>query len=123
MSEYNELIVDMAEQFRPDFLCAFKGSFVQAKTLALLRTKGIKLYNYYPDRVIFESRTYLGQSLSEYDCVFDTKSSWDGDAATRVKLRSCVFLPHGYDPDFHKPVDLTERDRLHYGCDVSLIAY
>jgi len=122
MREYNDLILDAAREFQPDFLLAFKGNLVQAETLQALRKQGIPLYNYYPDRVLMEAGTYLGQSLAEYDCFFDTKRSWDGDAGSKVRVRERVFLPHGYDPEVHKPLPLTDRDRAQYGCDVSLIA-
>src|SRR5437660_1081751 len=57
--EYNQLILDAAEKFQPDFLLAFKGPMVQRKTLQTLRERHITLCNYYPDRVIFEAQTAL----------------------------------------------------------------
>src|ERR1700719_118387 len=33
LREYNDAIVDTARQFRPDFLIASKGAYVQARTL------------------------------------------------------------------------------------------
>jgi spore maturation protein CgeB len=120
--EYNELILDAAREFQPDLLLAFKGLWVQPHTLQALRERGIPLYNYYPDRVLLEADSYLGKSLGEYDCFFDTKHYWDGNAAQKVHVRERVFLPHGYDPEVHKPLPLTEKDKAQYGCDVSLIA-
>jgi spore maturation protein CgeB len=120
--EYNDLILDAAREFQPDFLFAFKGNLVQAVTLRALRKQGIPLYNYYPDRVLMEAQTELGKSLAEYDCFFDTKRYWDGDASRMVSVRERVFVPHGYDPEVHRPLPLTEKDRAQYGCDVSLIA-
>jgi hypothetical protein len=120
--EYNSLILASAKRFEPDFVLAFKGLLVEASTLRVLRQQGVPLYNYYPDRVILESRTGLGRSLSEYDCMFDTKRAWDGDASTQIKVRARMFLPHGYDRDVHRPVQVNAKDEEQYGCDVSLIA-
>ena len=122
MREYNELVLDAAREFQPDFLLAFKGNLVLPETLRKLREQKIPLYNYYPDRVLLEAGTYLGQSLGEYDCFFDTKRYWDGEAAHKVQVRERVFVPHGYDPEVHKPLVLTDKDKAQYGCDVSLIA-
>jgi spore maturation protein CgeB len=120
--EYNELILATAEKFQPDFVLAFKGLMIERKTLQVLRERGITLYNYYPDRVVLESHNEFGQSLCEYDCIFDTKQVWDAGAAERVKVRKRVFLPHGYDSEVHRPLQLSASDQAQYGCDVSLIA-
>jgi spore maturation protein CgeB len=120
--EYNQAILELARQFQPDFLLAFKGTYVQSETLRELRSLGAALYNYYPDRVLLARHTLLERTISEYDCFFDTKKYWDGDAAEHFHPRYRNFLPHGYDPDIHHPVELEDRDRLQFECDVCLIA-
>lgn len=120
--EYNQAILEVAHQFRPDFLLAFKGSYIQLETLRELRSLGAALYNYYPDRVLLARHTLLEQTMSEYDCFFDTKQYWDGDAAEHFHPRCRKFLPHGYDPEIHRPVELEDRDRRQFECDVCLIA-
>jgi len=120
--EYNQGILEVAGQFRPDFLLAFKGSYVQLETLHALRSLGAALYNYYPDRVLLARRTLLERTISEYDCFFDTKQYWDGEAAEHFHPRCRKFLPHGYDSEIHHPVELEDRDRRQFECDVCLIA-
>jgi len=120
--EYNQAILELAHQFEPDFLLAFKGSYIQPQTLRELRSLGIALYNYYPDRILLARGTLLERTISEYDCFFDTKQYWDGDAAEHFHPRCRNFLPHGYDPDIHHPVELEDRDRRQFECDVCLIA-
>jgi spore maturation protein CgeB len=122
IKEYNQQLIEVAEHFQPDFLLAFKGTYVLAQTLRELRRRGIAIYNYYPDRMLLARGTPLEQAISEYDCVFDTKRYWDGDTAQRYRVRNRVFLAHGYDPEIHRPVELDERDRQQFACDVSLIA-
>jgi hypothetical protein len=122
LREYNQEILEVAHNFKPDFLLAFKGSYVQPGTLRQLRSLGIALYNYYPDRMLLARGSLLERAISEYDCLFDTKQRWDGDAAERFHPRHRVFLPHGYDPEVHHPVELQDRDRKQFECDVCLIA-
>jgi len=122
ITEYNQQPLEIAKHFQPDLLLAFKGTHVLPVTLKELRRRGLALYNYYPDRMFLARGTSVEQAISEYDCVFDTKRYWDGDAAQRYSVRNRVFVAHGYDPDIHHPVELEERDRQQYGCDVSLIA-
>ena len=64
----------------------------------------------------------IEQCLPEYDCVFDTKRFWDGDIKGQIKVRALEFVPHGYDPEIHRLLDLEARDIAEYGCDVSCIA-
>lgn len=87
-----------------------------------LRKQGIALFNYYPDRMVFALGTQTADAIPEYDCVFDTKRYWDGNTAERIHARNRVFLPHGYDPDIHHPIELDERDVAQLGCDVSFVA-
>jgi spore maturation protein CgeB len=120
--EYNQHILNLAQQFRPEILLAFKGNYVQPETLRDLRAQGITLYNYYPDTSAFAHGKWLPASLPEYDCVFYTKKFWLKDVSQRLKIREASFLPHGYDPLLHRSVELTTLDQKDYARDVSFIA-
>jgi spore maturation protein CgeB len=120
--EYNDAVQRVAATFQPNILMAFKAPYVLSATLRLLRQRGVTLYNYFPDRMTVAVGTLMEDALPEYDCVFDTKRSWDGDTAKRICLRNSIFLPHGYDPEIHRPVELDERDLEQYKCEVSLVA-
>jgi spore maturation protein CgeB len=121
VADFNSQVLAAAETYRPDLLLAFKGPLVRATTLRRLRRRGIRLYNYYPDRVVFVRGSELEEALGEYDCVFDTKQSWDGDMARRLRLRRRVFVPHGYDPEIHRPTFVSQADRRLFACDISFI--
>ncbi|MDP9036119.1 MAG: hypothetical protein M3O50_15060, partial [Myxococcota bacterium] len=60
--EYNLRILTLARQLRPDMLISFKGSHVTVRTLRVLRSMGISLYNYYPDRLYFAVGTPLAET-------------------------------------------------------------
>ncbi len=122
VAEFNQHILEVARHFQPDWLLAFKGSYLRAETLRALRHSGIALYNYYPDRMIFARGTPMENAIPEYDCVFDTKRYWDGDTNQHIHPRARVFLPHGYDPEIHRTIALEDRDLSQFGCDVSLVA-
>lgn len=122
IKELNNDILSLAENFQPDFLFAFKGAYVMAETLRSLRRRGISLYNFYPDTSAFNQGKTLTEALPEYDCIFHTKFFWFDDASKRLNLRAGCFLPHGYNPEVHRPIQLNARDIADYGCDVSFIA-
>src|SRR5438477_3854900 len=57
MREYNQELLEAAQHFQPDFLLAFKGTYITPLTLQKLRGRGIPLYNYYPDRMLLARGT------------------------------------------------------------------
>jgi spore maturation protein CgeB len=120
--EYNQLILDCASQIRPDILLAFKGTAVTAATLRKLRFSGIALYNYFPDTIPSEQGNILADAIHEYDCVFYTKKFWDANPPDGLGKRRLVFLPHGYDPDVHRIMELDARDVSELTQDVTVIA-
>jgi spore maturation protein CgeB len=120
--EFNELILTTADHFRPDFLLVSKGNFVDPETLRRLRALGIPLYNYFPDRISQTHGQMFEESIGEYDCIFDTKRSWDLGTSKEISVRDYVFLPHGYDPEVHRLWPLTERDVAEYRHDAVVVA-
>lgn len=120
--EYNQLILDSAAQVQPDILFAFKGSYVQTTTLEVLAHSGVALYNYYPDTSPTAHDPYLAQSIRAYDCIFYTKRFWANTLPDALKGRRLVFVPHGYDPEIHRPMPLNESDRARYGHEVAIVA-
>lgn len=122
VAEYNEAVLQVAATFRPDFLLAFKGTYVKASILRYLRGQDIATYNYYPDTSAFAHGRRLPMALPEYDCVFYTKRFWKADVSTRLKLKAAKFVRHGYDPEIHRPWELDGRDHREFGHDVVVIA-
>jgi spore maturation protein CgeB len=122
VDEFNQHILSMAESFRADVFVAFKGNYIQPDTLKSLSDRGIPLYNYFPDTSAFNHGEWLPRSLPQYDCVFYTKPFWYADVIRQIELKAGVFLPHGYDPQLHRRLELDARDLVDYGCDVSFIA-
>jgi len=120
--EYNDHILAEAAHFAPDILLAFKGSFVERRTLELLRERQIALYNYYPDTSPTAHDALLADSIRAYDCVFYTKNFWTEHRPDVLAGCEAVFLPHGYDADVHRPLQLSENDMRQYGHDVTVIA-
>ncbi len=120
--EYNELVLAVAARTEPDVLIAFKAPLLEPATLMRLRRVGVALYNYYPDTSVFAHGPLIPAALAEYDCVFFTKRFTETDVRRRLTLRASTVVPHGYDPEIHRPWPLSERDRKQYGHDVVVVA-
>ena len=120
--EYNQLILDTAARVQPDILFAFKGSFAESRTLEILRQSKVTLYNYYPDTSPTAHDPYLAESIRAYDCIFYTKKFWAKNLPEVLEGRRLVFVPHGYDPEVHRPLPLDQEDISRYGHDVTIVA-
>jgi len=120
--EYNAAAMDAALTLKPDMLIAFKGAHLQARSLRRVREAGIPAYNYYPDTSPTAHGPWLAEALPQYDCVFYTKRYWHEAFRESLGLRESVYLPHGYDPEIHRPCALDDRDRAELGHAVTVIA-
>jgi spore maturation protein CgeB len=119
--EYNELVLDAAEWFKPDLLLAFKGNYLESSTLRALRQRSVLTYNYYPDPSPFAYDSVFAESLFEYDCVFYTKRYWEKEPFIN-KFKNHAFVPHGYDPEIHRPQNLRSEELAEYRHDVAVVA-
>jgi spore maturation protein CgeB len=118
--EFNDLILDTASWFKPDCFLAFKGPFIESKTLKTFRDAGISVYNYYPDPTPFQYDKTTPASIWDYDCVFYTKWQWRNQSFLN-NFRGSVFVQHGYDPELHNPWPLNAGETQTYAHDVSVI--
>ena len=109
------------DEFKPHCLFVFKGNWVLPKTLAACRARNVVAINYYPDVSFLSHGPYIPRSLPLYDRVFNTKSYGVSDMKAQLPVKDVCFLAPGYDPELHRPVELTADERAVYGCDVVFI--
>jgi len=119
--EFNAELIRQAERWRPELLLVFKGTFVEARTLRHLRSLGVRTYCFYPDVSFRAHGPYIPDALPEYDWVFTTKSFGLSDMRAQLGVTRASVLLHGFDPDVHRPLPVTDHDRGRFGCDVSFI--
>ena len=105
---------------RPDALFVFKGNHVARDILDAARERGIKSVNYYPDVSFMTHGAEIPRALPRYDHVFNAKTYGIADMK-RHGVESVTFMPPGYDPELHQPVELDDGDRSRFGSDVSFI--
>jgi spore maturation protein CgeB len=108
---------------RPDVLWVDKGIFVTPDVLACARERGVKsLVHYSPDNYLLRqnSSRHLWRGLAQYDVVVTTKRSNVGLLQT-MGARRVLLSGNAYDPELHRPIELTDAERTALGCDVSFI--
>jgi spore maturation protein CgeB len=119
-----ELRLDTARvvaRYKPHCLFVWKGNWVHPDLIKDCIHRGVITINYYPDVSFLSHGSYIPRSLLLYDHVFNTKSYGVADMKLELGLQHVSFLEPGYDPELHRPVELTAEDRETYGCDVGFI--
>jgi hypothetical protein len=121
VADYQQALIAEARRFRPELLFVFKGSYVAAETIDVIRALGTVAINFYPDVGFAEHGPYIPRALPRYDWVFTTKSFRLADMHREFGICNASFMPHAYDPETHMLAALDARDRERYRCEASFI--
>lgn len=121
LAEYNAALVRASREFQPDLLFVYKGRNVREQTVRRIRAGGAVAVNIYPDVSLLAHGREIPRALPAYDWVFHTKKYGIADLDRLLNVRHASVLSHAFDPDVHRPMELSERDRAEYACDVSFI--
>ncbi|PZX57807.1 spore maturation protein CgeB [Algoriphagus ratkowskyi] len=120
INDYNEAIIDAFNKITPDYVFVYKGAFIYPKTLEFIKNKNIPIFNFYPDVSIHTHGNLLKDSMRLYDKIFTTKSFGKDDYIKQLGVEKVVFIPHGFDPEIHRPVSFENIPKSFF-CDVSFI--
>lgn len=120
-SEFNQAIKKKAAVFQPDILLVYKGAFVRPETIAAIKGKNCKAVLFYPDVSMTAHGKNIPGSMPLYDQVFTTKTFGIRDMETAYGVKNAVFIPHGFDPDIHRKLQISAEEYSIFGCDVSFI--
>jgi glycosyltransferase involved in cell wall biosynthesis len=121
LKEFNEKIIDISSSFNPDVILVYKGAFILPDTLHKLKRKQAYLVNFYPDVSFHTHGKYLSQTLPLYDLIFTTKTFGIHDMKMQLGIQNTYFIPHGFDPDIHRRIDVTNINSNVYLNDISFI--
>lgn len=120
VKEYNQEILQRYKTFKPDLVLVYKGAFVFPSTIEVIKKDGKPLINFFPDVSFMAHGSLLPKSLPIYDHVFTTKSFGVKDLKDRLGISNSTFVPHGFDPEIHRPID-SKLIPEEFFCDISFI--
>lgn len=120
-TNYNQAVAHYLGNPAIDFVLVFKGMILRPETLAAFRHRHIPLYCFYPDVSFGAHGSNIANCLVHYDCVFTTKEFHLRDQQWRSRLQDIKLVRHGFDPEVHRPIQMTAAVRQHYECDVSFV--
>lgn len=121
VAEFNSHLIETARALRPELLFVYKGTHVSPQALAIAKETGAVAINVYPDTNFALHSPLLLETMQLYDWVFTTKSFHVETPPAGMDASRLSLLPHGYDPEVHRPMELDEQDRVRYGADVACV--
>lgn len=120
--ELNAALIRLTESFRPHLVLVMKGQWLYPESIRKVKDLGALCFCFYPDVSMLVHGPYIPKAIPEYNWIFTTKSFGLRDLANLFSVQNCSYLPHGYDPDVHKPRRPgSAEEESKYGCDLSFI--
>jgi spore maturation protein CgeB len=121
IKEYNKVICNKVNLFKPQVLFVYKGAFVTPETLQYAKKAGCRLVMFFPDVSTKAHGSYLPKAIPNYELIFTTKTFQIKDLRELYGVTEVHFVPHGFDPEIHRPLPLSQEDRRPFECDMSFI--
>ncbi len=121
IAEFNLAIRKKIEVFKPDIMFVYKGAFVAPGTLQFALDKGCKLSLFYPDVSMTAHGNFIPACIPMYHIIFTTKTFGITDMQQKFGVKNAHFIPHGFDPEIHRKLKISEEDKMNFGCDASFI--
>jgi spore maturation protein CgeB len=118
--EFNRAIEESVALLKPDLVLVYKGAFVLPETLTKIKKTSL-VVNVYPDVSFKTHGKYLPHTLPLYDWIFTTKTFGVTDLKNELGVTSVSFIPHGFDPELHRPLQADGQLLNELRCDVSFI--
>lgn len=123
---FNKEVLNVIEKKNFDLIWLEKPLKLKSATLKKVRKKNPK------SKIVFTSEDDMFQKhnqskhflsyISECDLVFTTKSyNLSLNELPALGAKKVCFLNKSYDPDFHRPISLSEKDLSEFGVDVGFI--
>jgi len=113
-------LLRIAAEFAPDIVLVACGEVLRPAAVAGLRSgsSGCRVISVYPDALVNFGRGYF--FAADYDRLFFKDRYVVDNFRSKLGWSHVHYLPQACDRALHRKVDLSEADRLQYGCDLTL---
>jgi spore maturation protein CgeB len=120
-ANYNEAVAQHLKNQAVDFVLVFKGMLLSAETLSAFQKRNVSLYCFYPDVSFGAHGSNIARCLPYYDCIFTTKLYHIQDERLRSRFKNLKLVSHGFDPEVHRPIPVSDGARQQYASDISFV--
>jgi len=124
LGKANQSIIRLLKEHNVDVLWLDKALTIRPETLNVVRRvyPKVTIVGYSPDDMMAkysQSQNFL-KGISLYDIFFTTKS-FNVNELQKLGCAKTVFIGNAYDPILHRPMVVTDEDRLKFGGPVGFI--
>lgn len=115
--------IKAACSFQPDLIIVVSGNLISSPALQTIRQKTrATLFHFYGEDFfnLLNTTSTLRESAYFYDHLFTTKT-FNLPELAEIGLNRVSFIPHGYRPNCHFPVSISEDDHIEYGSDLAFV--
>ena len=125
-AKINQKILDYLDRETPDLIWNEKGVMIKPSTLKFFKESfpKSKLVFYSEDDMFarHNNSKYFIAGLPLHDMVFTTKSfNCNQEELPSLGAKKTVFVEQCFDPGFHRPIQISEKERIKFGSNVSFI--
>lgn len=118
--EINIKLIKTARKEKPNFIFILKGEPVSIETLDILRNEiGAVTFNWFGDDP-WEFPSFSGKIANHYNFFF-TYDPYTVKLYNNIGQQNAFHLPYGYDQELVESIELSEKERAKYACDVAFI--
>jgi len=112
-------LLEAVERFEPGLILVILGNQLSPKTVSRLRAQTrAPIVAWCQDQMTTLGRQFL--LGAEYDAVFVKDRYMQSLFSRMIRSASFHYLPEACNPRVHRPLELSESDRVRYGCDVMM---
>lgn len=116
---FGKYLLRCVDRYKPDILFANKGTIIKPDILRMIRSRGVKTANWFPENTNREP--YLSWFLKVYKD-YSFFFHFDSEFVERYNSgdSNLIYMPLAVDPDAYR-VDVSDEDMRTYGCDICFI--
>lgn len=124
IARYNRDILELARNTAPDLIYIDCGSYLWRQTVASLRATEARLVHYTSEYFGYRRYWYRHflKAVPLYDLHVITNNLCEPVLVSKG-AKKIVYTRFGYDPEFHRPLELTPEEREKFGTDVVFIGH
>jgi spore maturation protein CgeB len=115
----SEMIMARCESFKPDLVLVLAQAPVTSDCINQLRQKGVTTAYWFVED--FRFMEYWKKIAGNYDFFFTIQRDAFFTELENAGIKNYHYLPMAACPDVHKPVQLSDEEKNHYGSPVSFV--
>lgn len=124
LRSYNRALVERARDLTADLIWLDTGAYVTRTTLVELRRSGAPIVSYNSDYLLFRSYSWrqYRPAAALYD-VHVTTNAYNVPELRRHGARKVVMTCAAFDPDLHRPPEMSDAERGRFDADVTFLGH